>query len=172
MIRILSKNGYSDLEVIVCGERICTMKCFFCYYNNTFNKIINDYKFNGCIELFEKCSKEGFYYLESYYSGEIINLNENNVIDIIIICICYNEEGLLNDCIKFINNNMNEKILKEIIMNKEFFYDKNMNYINEKCKNYVSINGFMILMNESILYYLSFNNEITKRCINLYIKWM
>lgn len=122
LCRYLSERGYNDLKVMINGEEINTIKCLFCGRNKILNKIVNNKSFSGCLILNEKCSKEGFLLLESYYSGGIIELNQNNCVKLLNICLEYNENGLEKECEDYIFNHSNDIIIKEMLNNKYFNY--------------------------------------------------
>lgn len=120
LIRLLVNNGYSDIIIKIENEEIPSIKCLLCYQNQIFKQLIEDGLFDGTLELFEGCTKNGFLALESFYSGGKVEINESNCIDILKICFCYNERILLKECEKFIIRHKNIKLFntisKEIIM--------------------------------------------------------
>lgn len=122
LCRYLSERGYNDLKIMINGEEINTIKCLFCGRNKILNNFVNNKSFNGCLILSEKCSKEGFLLLESYYSGGIIELNQKNCVKLLNICLEYNESGLEKECEDYIFNHLNDIIIKEMLNNKYFNY--------------------------------------------------
>lgn len=95
MIRKLVKNGYADTKIIVQNAEILSIKSILCLGNPVFKQLMEDTQFSGRLVLCDGSSEVGFYALERYYTGESIEINSNNVIDIIAICLFYNEEKLL-----------------------------------------------------------------------------
>lgn len=103
LIYNILKNGLGDLKVIIKGKEYISSKVILCANNLFFLNTVNDEKFNGVIELDNSCNEIGFKNMEKYYSGGIIDINEDNVIDILTICICYDEEKLIKECVKYYN---------------------------------------------------------------------
>lgn len=147
--RLLIKK-FSDMKVKVEGEEIETVKCIFSDKNQYLNQIIMDEKFNGCLELPSECSKEGFYELERYYNVGDVDINVDNCLDVLTICIIYKEMDLIKKCEDFIINMDNDDILYKIIKNKLILGCNDLNKIKEYVCEYIKRNK-RDLLDESIL---------------------
>lgn len=151
LCRLLIKNGFSDMTVKVENEYIKTIKCLLCGRNKVLMNLINDKMFNGCLELYDKCTKESFFILESYYSGGKIEINNRNCIDIMKICIYYNEINLLKDCEKYVLNHINEEMIIKIFYNKEILSCIKLKLLKKYAINYLIKNGYKLLKEDIIM---------------------
>lgn len=133
------------------GEEFTTVKSILCINNPLFKKIIIDDEIDCAIELFNECSVTGFKILESFYGNGIVDINESNVIDVIIICECYNEHKLLDLCVKYIMKHLNIKIIISLINNNKYLAFKSMNIVKKTIDNYIKDNYFKLLNNNHIL---------------------
>lgn len=105
--------------------------------------MINNCDNNCCdIELDNEITKEGFYALETYYSGGIIEINENNCLNILKICIIYDEIDLMKKCEKYIINNMKKNIIENIIEDKLILNCHELKILREYEVNYLINNLF------------------------------
>lgn len=99
----------------------------------------------------------GFYALEGFYCGDDVIINEKNLIDILFICVCYNEENLLKKCVDYILSNRNNEIFNKILMKRKILSDKNLNEIKNIIDNYIKIDGYKLIKNDSIYNNIRFN---------------
>lgn len=151
MCRNLVDNGFSDMKVIVENEEIDTIKCLFCGNNEILSNLIKDNLFNGSLKLFDDCTKIGFYELEKYYSCGKVKINEYNFIDILKICIYYNENVLLKEVEKFINKNIFNKNIIIKLLQSNLYNFKKYKGIKHILKKYLQLNGYKLFENNIII---------------------
>lgn len=151
LCREFVKKGYYDLKIICQNEYIYTNKMFFCYFNDYFNCLINDEKFDGSIELYKDCSKESFYALECYYSGGTVLINNSNCVDILNICEHYNEIRLLNITKKYIIEKNNLNVAYKLLSNEYLCNCENLKDLYDVIKLSIKYSGIELLNNESII---------------------
>lgn len=72
------------------------------YKNKIFKQIIEDRLFDGRLILNEKVKKDGFMTLIYYYDGKEIAIEKKNICSLFLVCFYYNEEDILEKCIKSI----------------------------------------------------------------------
>lgn len=152
LCRLFVNNGFGDMKIKIENQEIITMKCFLCCFNSVFNSLIKDNKFNGCLELFEDCSINSYYLLEKYYSGGLIEINNNNCIELLKICVYYNEKTLLKECENYIIKHFNSDIMKKILTNEKILQCEDLKKLKKIENEYIKTNGYELL-NESIYYY-------------------
>lgn len=123
------------------GDKVDVIKSMMCYCNGTFKKLILDTQFENPLKLASGASKESLCLLIQYYGGGVIDINEDNVGDLMVLCLYYNEVVLLSNLTKYCLNHLNLKIVKcllnninvfKIEMNKELLI-KNEEFIKENC---------------------------------------
>lgn len=130
-------------------------KAVFISSNETMRKILEDEKFPGVLELFEECSINGLLELEKFYSGGCVDININNVIDLLSICLFYNENRITDFCIKFIYNHMSYELMIKILSVIHLFCYNNMIGIKDLSEKYLLYNGYKIIKNGIYFYILN-----------------
>lgn len=164
--RDLVSKGYGDLILIVKDTEYVTNKALFCGSNVLINNLVKDNQFNGKLTLFDECTMIGVIELEKYYSGGRVVINDSNCLDILSICLFYNEIILLKACEKYLVNHMNDSLLMKVIKNPLYL---NFRYLIElKCitEEYLKFNSYKLFHYyiltqfsiDSIIYLLSNKN--------------
>lgn len=87
----------------------------------------------------------GFYALEGFYCGYDVIINENNMIDILFICVCYNEENLLKKCVDYILSKKNDVTFNKILMKRKILSNQNLNEIKNIIDNYIKRNEYKLI---------------------------
>lgn len=158
MCRVIVENGYGDLIVLVDGERITSVKSILCCANTIFKSLIDDERFSGILELFEGCSKLGFLCLEKYYGGGRLEINEMNCVDILCICVYYNEMQLLQECKtyyyflfinRYIKNNLTTNVMTKLLNNIDILKSNYLVELHDITSEYI-LHQSSQLLNESI----------------------
>lgn len=103
------------------------------------------------MNLFEGCNENGFNILMKFYLNEEIDINNSNIFDILLICVCYDEEELLNYCIDYMKENLNEEfaislLTKSVIIKSKYFKEFEI-FLNDYLIKY----GYILLRKENIL---------------------
>lgn len=114
------------------------------------------------MKLYEDCTKQGFYILEKYYGGGIVEFTESNCIDILKICVYYNEEGLLKPCIDYILNHKTGLIICNILKNRNILNFECLKNLKKDINDYLEINGCEFL-NNCIIFIIFRYYEFTNR---------
>lgn len=129
-------------------------KAVFITSNEIMRKILEDEKFQGVWELYEECSITGLLELEKFYSGGYVDININNVIDILSICLFYDEKRITKYCIRYIYNHMSDELMIKILSVIHLFSNINMIGIKDFSEKYLLYNGYKIIKNGiySIIY--------------------
>lgn len=89
------------MKILVEDQEILVVKSLFCGFNSILTQLITDSQFNGVLELFEGCTVESFLALDRFYSCGKVEINEENCVDILSICVYYDEKDLFNQCQKY-----------------------------------------------------------------------
>lgn len=94
--------------------------------------------------LFDECTITGVIELEKYYSGGRVVINDSNCLDILSICLFYNEITLLKICEKYLINHINDSLVIKIINNSFYLnarYLSELKYITEE---YLKFNSYKL----------------------------
>lgn len=145
----LIENGLDKVTIRVGGENFTIIKAFFCCNELLYN-IIKENKNDKAIKLSSVCTKVGFKSLRTYYGYSVVIIDENNIIDIIRICECYNEKDLLKECIKYIRRHFIFDIVLKLINNNSILEYKDLLGIKNDVLSYISEFGNDIF-DESIM---------------------
>lgn len=113
--RKLVKEGLADFTVKIGNEEIKSVKIIFIGGNKTFRKLLEDEKFFGTLELADGCSCRGFLLLEKYYSIGEMEITLENVCEVLLISICYNDEYIRDMCNEYIKKNYNDEIIIKLV---------------------------------------------------------
>lgn len=101
LILDLVRFGYSDIKFIVGDNEIQAVKSILCIRNESLKSIISEKSDLGPIKLDEMISENGFVELLRFYGGGIVEINSYNVIDILITCLIYRVDILLEAAEKY-----------------------------------------------------------------------
>lgn len=93
--------GYSDIKFLVGENEIQAVKSILCIRNPYLKSIITEKCHSGPIKLNERVTENGFIELLRYYGGGIVIINTYNVIDILIVCLIYHVDMLLEASEKY-----------------------------------------------------------------------
>lgn len=115
LCRKLVENGFGDIKVKIRENVILSVRSILMNGNETLKKLIEDVHFVGFIELYEECDEIGYYEMEKYYGGGDVVMEESNVCEILLFCLCYKDDEIYFDCLNFIKNNINDEILLKLI---------------------------------------------------------
>lgn len=144
----LKNNKLCDMSVKINGEKIESNKKILSL-NPTFKQLIDDYKFNGELEIMDEITLNGYKSVERYISGNCVYFNPGNICDILFSSICYNEKVLMKECEKYIIKTINPDIsfnLLKIIPKIKYMRD-----LNKLCKcieNYIKNDGIKYIKND------------------------
>lgn len=159
--------GYSDIKFIVGENEIQAIKSILCIRNQDLKSIITEKCHAGPIKLNEKVTENGFIELLRYYGGGIVVINTYNVIDILVACLIYHVDMLLEAAEKYnlytfihINSYIYNHFTKDMLLSL-------MSYISffkelENSQLYTLINSTLqysnsYIINSSIILILLFN---------------
>lgn len=145
LINELISKGLGDLIVKVDGQEYETIKSIFCGSNSTLLSLVNDDKFNGKLELYDGCNENGFKCLEKYYGYRIVDINQSNVIDILSICMYYDEYNLLKECVRYIKQHINDEMITLLLSKKEILKSDYLKDIHNSTNEYIKKNSYKIL---------------------------
>lgn len=140
----MTNKCFSDIDIEIDGEIIPCVKAFLCYKNPIFNKLISDPQCPSPLPLSDSVTKHGFMLLLRYYGYGSIEINVKNVMEILRICIMYNENYLLKICKEFIEKHFNEDLIKELLITTEYLQNNYMITTNNLLQNYLQYNGYDI----------------------------
>lgn len=113
--RKLVKEGLADFTLKIGNEEMKSVKIIFIGGNKTFKKLLEDKEFNGTLELAEGCSCRGFMELEKYYSSGDMEITLENVCEVLLLSICYNDEFIKGICCEFIKIYCNDEIIIGVV---------------------------------------------------------
>lgn len=113
--RKLVKNGFYDFKVNIGGDEVKSVKILFMCANQTFRKLLEDKEFNGTLELAEGCTQKGFLELEKYYSSGDMQITKENVCEVLMMSICYNDELIKLICTEYIKNYHDDEVIINLI---------------------------------------------------------
>lgn len=148
IMNALKNNKLCDMSVKINGEKIESNKKILSL-NPTFKQLIDDYKFNGELEIMDEITLNGYKSVERYISGNCVYFNPGNICDILFSSICYNEKILMKECEKYIIKTINPDIsfnLLKIIPKIKYMRD-----LNKLCKcieNYIKNDGIKYIKND------------------------
>lgn len=151
------KNGFGDLRVIIGNEEIRTFKFLLYVCNETLRKLLENPLFEEPLMLSENCSKTSFFLLEKYYEGIEIDVNEKNCVDLLSLCVYYNEESLLSNVVDYITNHLNEEIIINLLNKKEILNNEKLKELKDKFDDFIKNKNYK-LMNEDLLKYIDVDN--------------
>lgn len=163
--------GYSDLTIqIRNGEMLQSIKSIMCYSNKKFREIIEDPKFDNTLCLNENINKESVILLFQYYGGGKIKITDDNIQNLLLFCLYYNENELLVELKKYCASHLDEEIviyllnhveivemeiLKDLKNNFEIFLKENVYLLLENV-NKLNIDGIKYILSTK---HLSIKNE-------------
>lgn len=150
------------------NEEIRTFKCLLYVCNETFRKVLDDPLFQEPLKLYDECTKESYFLLEKYYQGIEIEITDQNCVEFLSICVCYNEERIIKKIIDYIICHLNANIIIDLLSKKQILrsdclielkeeyedFIKNENYklIHKDFMNYISIENLKYLFSLGIMF--------------------
>lgn len=140
----MTNKCLGDINIEVNGEIIPCIKSFLCYKNPIFNKLISDPLCPSPLPLSDAVTKHSFMLLLRYYGYGTIDINNENVVEVLRICILYNENYLLRICKEYIEKHFNEDLIAELLSTTEYLNNDYMNSTNDLLQNYLQYNGYDI----------------------------
>lgn len=144
-------KGYDDITVIVEGFEIRSIKSLLCGRNKLLHKLIKDETFPGILELCDKVTINGFHELEKYYSGGKIILTDRNIMDILSICLFYNEMSLFCKCKSYIIDHFNDTIMSKILDYLPILSSNQLTELKDLTTSYLNFNSYKLLADNVIV---------------------
>lgn len=168
LINYLVKRGFGDDVFIVEGEKIPCFSYLVKEKNETLRKIMEDGKRESEIKVCESITKTGFNILMRYYGYGKVKIDETNVSDVLMVCVCYNELELVERCKEYLEKNMKITLIQEIfnkipcgtVLNdlKIFFNDYMIIYGNKLLEDSLLMNNNIKILE----YLLSIDSLVVK----------
>lgn len=113
--------------------------------NNVFASLINDEHCEEEIELYSIVTPEAFELLLVYYGRGVVNVDDNTVCDLMLLCFCYNEMELFKKCKKYVVDHMNLTIAKHFLDILPNINDKKFKEIIDIVREFLLGNGWEFL---------------------------
>lgn len=151
-------EGYNDIVLLIEGEEVSSVSSLLCISNDRLKSIIEDDKVEKQILLPYQVTKNAFSLLCNYYGYGLIEINEENVSEVLMCCICLNEMKLLSICEKYVLNHENERIIMGILNLMENIPENYLCTMKLRMNDYISLNCTSFLNNNEILKNLRFEN--------------
>lgn len=145
------EKGYGDLSVVVEGFEIRSIKCLLCGRNKVLDKLVMDESFPGILELCENVTMNGFHELEKYYSGGKIVISDKNIVDILSICLFYNEMSLFSKCKSYIIEHFNDRIMSKILDYLPILSSNQLTELKDLTTSYLNFNSYKLLSDDIII---------------------
>lgn len=150
-------QDYSDIVFLVNNEEVPAIKSDICMYNEELKRRINEKQGETKILLPAEVTKKAFILLNYYYGNVDIDINEDNVSELLLCCICLNDDSLMIDCKNYILSHLNNKLAVEILNMMEFI-PESLDNMKSVVDEYIKINWVSICDDENMLKYLRLSN--------------
>lgn len=96
----MMNEGFNDIILSIENEDIPAISSILCVSNQRLKSIIKDEQVEDVVALPELITKKAFSLLTIYYGYGTIDIEEENVCELLLCCICLNEEYLFSECRK------------------------------------------------------------------------
>lgn len=156
--RKLVKEGLSDFTVKIGNERVESVKIIFIGANKILKALLEDKQFSGTLELVDGCSCKGFLELEKYYSSGDMEITTENVCEILLLSVCYNDQNLKDACTQFIKIYYNDEIIIGLVKLINRFHT--VAYLEEFASTEFEKRGYKYLYNGILLHILLTNRRM------------
>lgn len=143
-------RGYNDVVLLIENIEVNSITSILCVSNSRLNAIINDEKADTKISLPDYITRKAFSLLCRYYGYATIDIDEENVTELLICCICLNEPNLLSKCKNFILSHLNNKLVIDIINQIMYLPKEYLNDLKTAVCDYICLNCTSILDNENL----------------------
>lgn len=151
-------KGFNDVDLLVENEEVDSITSILCASNERLHNIINDEKADTKILLPDQITKKAFSLLCCYYGYATIDIDEENVTELFMCCICLNEPNLLSKCKNFILSHLYNKLVIDIINQIMYLPEDYLNDLKTAVCDYICLNCTSILDDENIFRRLRLNN--------------
>lgn len=141
----LVNQNYGDVMFNVQGERMRGIRMLICSQNEALNQIISDPLATSVIDISPDVSPSSFSLLLTYYGYGAIKIDDDNVVDMIVICVSYGETSLLNVCIKYLHDHFNYKLAFDLFSNLKILNSRNLEETKKLIQSYIPIVGSYII---------------------------
>lgn len=151
-------EGYNDVVLLIENEEVCSVSSILCVSNTRLKAIIKDEKAVGKISLPEKITRKAFCMLCRYYGYGMVEIDEENVCELLMCCICLDEENLLVKCKEFILSHLNNRVVVDILNEMNYLPDNYLSDIKTTICDYVCLNCISIFDDNIIFKKLHLDN--------------
>lgn len=113
IVACVVEKGLSDIVVQIGAEQFPSVKVILCL-NDKIRKEIESPEFKSIFVFPEHITVPGFEALENYLSGSDVTISTGSAVDILNICVEYEQLDLMNEVIKFLANNIDDKMMLKL----------------------------------------------------------
>lgn len=117
--------------------------------NKIFSEIIDKQKDNNYIEIIDGMTAEVFLLLEKYYGGGSFEITNENVFDLLIACLKYNEYGFIKEICDYIKENIDDKLSCKLFEKSSLLLKAKLTELSDMSNEYFKKNCYRFI-NRSI----------------------
>lgn len=150
LISQLVNQNYGDVQFNVQGSKIYGIKVLICSQNEALNKIICDPLASSVIEISSDVSASSFNSLLNYYGYGTVKIDDENVVDMIVICVSYSETSLLSICVKYLHDHFNLKLVQKLFSNLKILNSRNLYLTKQLILSSIPVYGSYLLASDII----------------------
>lgn len=131
-------NNLSDFKLKVNNQYIYVMKCFLFNSNPIFKKIYED-EFKDEIEINSDITIQTILLILKYYSYGQIEINNDNIVNLMLFCIYYNDIDLLYELKKYISE-INIEALFDVLKYPPLIKSNSGKELKPMFENFIRLN--------------------------------